>query len=149
MITGSPASPLIAISVPFDRDTRDTGAPPRTVSHVSGATSVVFTADSRSVISGSQDGAVLMSSLADPGAAPVSLAHFQVPVTKLITNGTDPSVGVVTGDTVRILDYGLRAELARFRHGAPVSDIAADPASGLLATGASDGSIRVYPWPGQ
>ena len=90
-----------------------------------------------------------MSSLADPGAAPVSLAHFQVPVTKLITNGTDPSVGVVTGDTVRILDYGLRAELARFRHGAPVSDIAADPASGLLATGASDGSIRVYPWPGQ
>jgi hypothetical protein len=32
---------------------------------------------------------------------------------------------------------------------APVNDIAADPVSRLLATGASDGSIRVYPWPGQ
>lgn len=130
----------------------DTGALLRTVSHVSGATSVVFTADNQdnqSVISGSQDGAVLMSSLADPGAAPVPLAHFQVPVTKLTTCGTEPSVAVAGHKMVRILDYSLRAELARFSHDAPVSDIAADPVSRLLATGASDGGIRVYPWPGQ
>ena len=90
-----------------------------------------------------------MSATTDPGGAPATLAHFQVPVATLTTNGTDRSVTVVTGDMVRVLDLGLRAELARFRHDTLVSDIAADPVPRLLVPGTDGGRIRGYPWPGQ
>jgi WD40 repeat protein len=149
-MTGSPASPAIAISIPFDicaPDWTDDGTHV-VVSHARGATSAVFTAD-KNVISGSLNGAVLMSSLTDQGAAPAPLASFRVPVTSVITNGTDPSVAVVTGDQmVRVRDLGLRVGLTRFRRDAPVSDIDVDPVPRLLAIGTSDGTIRAYPWPG-
>jgi WD40 repeat protein len=126
----------------------DTGSTRRTVNHVRGATSAAFTADSKAVISGSLDGAVLISSLTDPATPPLPLAQFPVPVSQLIAHPTSPSIAVATGDqTVRILDLDLHAELARYGHDAPVNGVAADPANALLATGTAGGTLRVCPWP--
>jgi PQQ-like domain/WD domain, G-beta repeat len=124
----------------------ETGAIIRTVGHVRAPTSVAFSPDGRIVISGSLDGAVLAGSVSEPAAAPERLAHAAAPVTQIVRG--EGAVAVVTEDgTVRVIDLGLRAELARFFHDAPVHDVAVDARNGLLVTGAGDGVIRVWEWP--
>jgi hypothetical protein len=124
----------------------ETGAVVRTVGHVQAPTSVAFSPDGGTVISGSVDGALLASSVSEPAAAPERLAHAATPVTRIVRG--ERAVAVVTEDgTVRVIDLGLRAELARFFHDAPVHDVAVDARNGLLVTGAGDGVIRVWEWP--
>ena len=124
----------------------ETGRVIRTVGHVQAPTSVAFSPDGGTVISGSVDGAVLASSVSKPAAAAERLAHAATPVTRIVR--VEGAVAVVTEDgTVRIIDLGLRAELARFFHDAPVHDVAVDARNGLLVTGAGDGVIRAWEWP--
>ena len=125
-----------------------TGSIIRTVGHVRPPTSVTFSEDGRTVISGSLDGAVLASSVTDPAATPVEMAHAATPVTRIVRNDGDGSMAVVAEDgVVRVLDLGLRAEVARLFHDARVHDIAVDVRNGLLVSGADDGIIRIWPWP--
>ncbi|WIM92899.1 PQQ-binding-like beta-propeller repeat protein [Actinoplanes oblitus] len=124
----------------------ETGAIIRTVGHVRAPTSVAFSPDGQTMISGSLDGAVLASSVPEPDAAPERLTTTATPVTQ-IARGEGAMVVVTEDGTVRIIDVRLRAELARFFHDAAVHDVAVDTRNGLLVTGAADGVVRVWEWP--